>query len=331
VVAEQLLSRAKHVRRLALLLMLGTAFLGMWMSNVAAAALVLAAAQPVLSALKEIPRRRVLVALAMGANLGGVATPIGTGPNGIAIAALADRTTITFTTWMGFGVPLAACLLGGTYLILRPGLGEEKVPASARPPPPLSGRGRAVVALAVIAIIAWLTEPIHGVPSAIVALALAASLFASGLLATTDLREIDWSTLLLIAGGVTLGKVLEETHLLEPAIAAVASSGLPLVVLQLALCAVAAVLAALMSNTGTAALLIPVALRLDSSPTTALLVALATSLGVPFVISTPPNAMVAAEGVPAGDLLRPGLVILIGGVVALAVTGPAVLSVFGLR
>ena len=86
-----------------------------------------------------------------------------------------------------------------------------------------------------------------------------------------------------------------------------------------------------MSNTGTAALLVQVALRLDPTPTTALLVALATSLGVPFVISTPPNAMVAARGVPSGDLLRPGLAILVGGVIALALTGPTVLALFGLR
>lgn len=330
VVAERL-ARARTVRRLALALMAGTAFLGMWMSNVAAAALVLAAVQPVLASLPEVPRRRVLVALAMGANLGGVATPIGSGPNGIAIAALADRTTITFTTWMGFAVPLAACLLAGTYLLLRPGLGEERIPASDVAPPPIGPAARAVIVLALVTITAWLTEPIHGVPSAIVALGLAAALFATRLLDTGDLREIDWSTLLLIAGGVTLGRVLEETRLLEPAIVAVEGAGLPLVVVRVALCALAAVLAALMSNTGTAALLVPVALRLDPTPTTALLVALATSLGVPFVISTPPNAMVAARGVPSGDLLRPGLAILIGGVIALALTGPTVLALFGLR
>jgi sodium-dependent dicarboxylate transporter 2/3/5 len=58
-------------------------------------------------------------------------------------------------------------------------------------------------------------------------------------------------------------------------------------------------------------------------------VALAASFGMPFVISTPPNAMVVGAGVRSADLLVPGLVLLAGGVVALVVTGPVVLGWFG--
>ena len=43
-------------------------------------------------------------------------------------------------------------------------------------------------------------------------------------------------------------------------------------------------------------ILIPIAISISPSPATAVLVALGASMGVPFVISTPPNAMVYGEG-----------------------------------
>src|SRR5687767_3529806 len=92
--------RVSHGRKRALvfLVLLVTAGLSMWMSNIAAAAMMLAVVGPILGELPDLPRFRkaLLLAVAFGANLGGMATPVGTGPNGVAIAALADRATITF-------------------------------------------------------------------------------------------------------------------------------------------------------------------------------------------------------------------------------------------
>lgn len=65
----------------------------------------------------------------------------------------------------------------------------------------------------------------------------------------------------------------------------------------LALTFASALLSALMSNTATVTMLIPLAANLDPNPSTAVLIAIAASLGAPFVISTPPNAMVYGEGV----------------------------------
>ena len=49
-----------------------------------------------------------------------------------------------------------------------------------------------------------------------------------------------------------------------------------------------------------------------------ILVALATSFGMPFVVSTPPNAMAVGAGARPADLLWPGLVLMVGGCVVLA-------------
>ena len=84
-------------------------------------------------------------------------------------------------------------------------------------------------------------------------------------------------------------------------------------------------MSALMSNTATATMLIPLAYALDPSPATPVLVALGCSLGMPFAISTPPNALVYGEGLKAGDLLLPGLVFMLLGCAFVAVAGPLIL------
>jgi sodium-dependent dicarboxylate transporter 2/3/5 len=85
-----------------------------------------------------------------------------------------------------------------------------------------------------------------------------------------------------------------------------------------------------MSNTGTAAVLIPLTAAVDPAPSITIIVAVACSLGVPFAISTPPNAMAIAAGVKARDLLLPGLIILVGGCALVALTGPLVLNTLGI-
>lgn len=65
-----------------------------------------------------------------------------------------------------------------------------------------------------------------------------------------------------------------------------------------------------MSNTAAATMLIPLAAGIDPAPSTAILIAIAASLGIPFAISTPPNAMVYGEGgITFSDLAILGLIL----------------------
>ena len=318
-------------RRLLALAMVGTAGLSMWMSNIAAAAMMLAALAPVGAAPDDRLRRMLALGIAIAANLGGMGTPIGTGPNGIAIGSAGAVQAVTFAHWMAFGVPLVAAAGAVAWGLIA---FSQRLPAVA-PPEPDSGRrldrrGFLVVALAATAAAAWMSEPWHGVSAAVVALALAAALFASGLLAPRDLASIDWSTLLLVAGGLGMGRLLEQAGLQAWISDQVADASLsPTAVLALLLAA-AAGLAAVMSNTAAATLLIPLAMAIDPHPPQwAILVALAASFGMPFVVSTPPNAMAVGRGVRSVDLLWVGGTLMVGGVVVLTLTGPLVLSLLG--
>ncbi len=319
-------------RGLLAVVLLAAAVTSMWLSNVAAAALLLAALRPILAPPME-PRltRALLLALAIGANLGGMATPIGSGPNGIAIAATRPTARITFLDWMSFGVPIVAGMLLVAFglLALRYRVSGPCV-VDAPPPHALTRDAKRVLVLFALAVFAWLTEPLHGVSAPTVALALTLFLFGMNLLRKQDLGSLDWSTLGLIAGGLTLGRLLETSGVLHLIAGALSLDAYPRLVWLGGLVILSALLAALMSNTATAAMLIPFALELDPSPSTAILIAVATSFGMPFPISTPPNAMVYGTGiVRAPELLRVGTVLMVLGCLFLTFTGGWFLALLG--
>ncbi|HTK31264.1 MAG TPA: DASS family sodium-coupled anion symporter [Candidatus Saccharimonadaceae bacterium] len=335
-VAERALALSRHRRRrLLALVMIATAALSMWISNIAAAALMLAALRPHLhrGAATESFRGALLLAVAMGANLGGMATPIGTGPNGIAIAQLEPWLRITFVQWMGFAMPLMLGMLVFSYVLI---VRAHRVEGAYQPidvrVEPLTRRARGLVIVFALAVAAWLTESLHGVAAPLVALGVAAVLFGGGWLRREDLGRIDWSTLLLIAGGIVLGRLVERSGLLEHLARTAGGDGLPLPARFTAFVLVAALMGAVMSNTASAALLIPLALGLGLPRSIAVLIAIGTSFGVPFTISSPPNAMAYGEGgLESGDLLRVGLPLMLVGCLLVGLTGPYVLQWLGLR
>jgi len=322
-----------------------TAFLSMWMSNIAAAALVLACLYPVIGKFEDdhILRRVVLIGVALAADFGGIATPIGTGPNAIAIASISATQSVSFLSWMGFALPLTIGMLAVTYLFLAwrsrrnirdwndKHFYEHNMLDRSKDLEPRKSMQVAFVIVFVGTIILWLTEPIHRIPASVVALGSAAFVFLSGILTKEDLRKIDWSTLLLIAGGITLGRLLEQSAFVKDLASNVPFAELNPILSLFLLCLASAMLSALMSNTATAVLLIPLATALIPAPSTAILVAVSASFGVPFLISTPPNAMVFGQGgVRFADLFWPGLALMILGCLLVSLTGKTALNYVGI-
>ena len=311
-----------------------TAFLSMWMSNIAAAAMMIVALRSLFVDVDKDNsfRRAVLLSVAFGANFGGMATPIGTGPNAIAISFVSKHEPLTFVTWMAFAVPLTiGMIIAGLFLLALIFKVKGKAKLHDVQSHPLDGEAKAVVIIFALTIIAWLSEPLHGTPSAVIALITTAVLFGSGLLKKKDLNQVDWATLALIAGGITLGNLLEQSGLVKATAASVPWMTFHPFVRLLTFCFASALMAALMSNTATATMLIPLAGSLDPNPSTAILIAIAASTGIPFVISTPPNAMVYGEGVKSSDLLFPGLILMILGCLLVALTGNYVLGLMGIK
>jgi solute carrier family 13 (sodium-dependent dicarboxylate transporter), member 2/3/5 len=323
-----------HRLSLVALVIAATAILSMWMSNIAAAAMMIVALHPLFHSTPKDDRfrRSALLAIAIGANFGGIATPIGTGPNAIAIASVSNRIPVTFLHWMVFALPLALGLMIAAYLLL---IARFRLRDSIELPelaaPVLDRSARLVIIVFFTTVVAWLTEPIHGASAGIVALMATAALFGFKLLKPEDIKQIDWSTLGLIAGGIGLGALLDHAGLAKFAGAAITWQEIPYTVRLLLLCLTAAFLSALMSNTASVTMLIPIAAAIDTTPSTAILIAISASLGTPFVISTPPNAMIYGEGgITFADLAIPGLILMILGCVLVSLTGPFVLNLAGI-
>lgn len=329
-------SRPKAV---ALLFVL-TAMLSMWISNTATVAMMLPLALALLDdgggdTGSAGPRERafVLLGVAYSASIGGIGTLVGSPPNAIAAA----QAGIGFTQWLAFGVPLVLVLLPLMLLVLRMVLRPQLAGRiDVAPAPPLEWTPARRWTLAVFALTAagW----IAGTPLAralgiaadidsLVALAAIVALVAGGALAWPDVeRRAHWSVLLLFGGGLALSEVMAASgasrHLADAFVAQV--QGVPAWLVLVAVVAFVVFLTELVSNTASAALLVPIFIGVAPAlglPPTMLAVAIAAAASCAFMlpVATPPNAIVfATEQVPQATMMRCGL--LLNGVCIVVVT-----------
>ena len=353
--------------RLVLGFLLATAFVSMWVSNTATAAMMLPiAAAVVLMAERQDPPRRdlaapLMLAVAYGANLGGVATLIGTPPNALLAGFLAEShgIEIGFARWMLFGVPLVAVSLPLCWLLLlrlHPLAGGElaggrayvrdRLAALGR----LSGPERVVGGITAAVAAAWIVRPwlerfVPGLSDAGIAVAGAVALFVAPVsvrpwrpaIGWEDVAELPWSVLLLFGGGLSLAAAIADTGLagwLGASLGFVERWPLALVVLTVT--AAIVFLTELTSNTATAAAFLPIAAALavgaGADPRSlAVPTAVAASCAFMMPVATPPNAIVYGSGrISVPQMIRAGLWVnlLMIGLIEIAVLwlAPAVLS-----
>ena len=294
-----------------------TAFLSMWMSNTATAAMMLGLAMPLLSKVAaDDPFRRALVlAIAFSANLGGLGTPIGTPPNAIAMGYMAKQGMApSFGMWMLLAAPVLLLALLALWLMLL-----RMFPARARAIElaqasrfQWSWRSRLVVAVSCLTALFWLTGGLHGTPSGIVALVPVIVFFGARLLTRDDLRRLSWDVLILAGGGLSLGVAVEQSGLGIFFVSLLDTEGVGFAALAVPLAVTAALMTSIMSNTATANLLIPVVLAISGVPLAPLLLTVAYTCSCIMVlpVSTPPNAMVFGSGmIRAKDMFLPGAII----------------------
>jgi sodium-dependent dicarboxylate transporter 2/3/5 len=315
----------------AVLLLFGlTALLSMWISNTASAAMMLPLALGLLqdgeasdSPIGKREKSFVLLGLAYSANIGGMGTLVGSPPNAIAAA----QAGIGFAQWLVFGLPLVALLLplmiGVLYLMLRPRLrGRIAMTHEAL----VWTRDRCTtMAVFTLTAAAWVTSgpigQVLGIDAdidSLIALAAIVALVGSGALGWPEVEQrTQWGVLLLFGGGLALSQVMSVSgssrFLAENLL--VLLQGAPVPLLLLGMVAFVVFITELVSNTASAALLIPIFLGVATAlglppQLLASTIAVAASCAFMLPVATPPNAIVfATEQVSQATMMRCGLLL----------------------
>ncbi len=326
--ARSVLSRSGgRPDRVLLAVLLTTAGLSMWMSNTAATAMMLALLGAILPAIPERDPLRIglVLAVAAGANLGGVATPIGTPPNAIALASLPADVAPSFVGWMVRALPVLAVACGSAWWLLVRWFPAEVARVDLHPEPaPWTRAAVGGAALAGVTVALWLTAGLHPLSLGTVGLVPVVVAFGSGLLPAAGVRALPWDVLLVVGGGLCLGAVVSESGLDGWILGALPLDGAGAVVTLALLVLVSVVLSTFMSNTAAANLMIPLALGIPTLPPAlaAMAVALSCSAAMVLPVSTPPNAMIfAAGGVDGRTFAAVGLALTGVGVGAVVLVG----------
>ncbi len=325
-----------------------TALLSMFMSNTATAAMMIAILTPVLAAMPDSDNKgRVGLALSIpvAANIGGIGSPIGTPPNVVAVGWLEKSgIEISFGSWMMIMVPVAVLILFVAWMFLCKVFPtkQEKIEIQLAGEVDKSPKAIIVYVTFAVTIFLWVFgKNLFGVNANVVALIPFAVFCITGVFEKKDLAKIDWDVLWLVAGGFALGVGLEGKlgpdgmTMSKHIVGSIPFGTWPTLVLIIGSGVLCLVMSTFMSNSATAALLIPIFIALSQDPVMAdkllpyggavtLIVglALSASFAMSLPISTPPNAIAYSKGfIKQKEMVFVGVVV---GIVSLII-GYAVL------
>ena len=344
-----------------------SAFLSMWVSNTACAAMMVPIALSVIdlvlrtrtgAGLKEsggIPQERIpernfatslLLSVAYAASIGGVATIIGSPPNGIAVRYVQQtfQKEVTFFDWLLIGGPFTLVFLPIAWLLLTQVLfparlgeiegGRKHFAEEFRKLGALTRGEKTVLAVFLVTAALWIFGPLV---RSVVALsdsgiAMLAALALFLIPVGKGARAMDWKTavklpwgvLMLFGGGLTLAGSVEANGVSEfIGNASRGLSGLHPILLLLAITTMTVFLSELTSNTAQVATMVPVlaamAPVLGINPYVLIIACtLGASSAFMMPVGTPPNAIVFGTGlIRMPQMIKAGIWLNLAGIVVI--------------
>ena len=329
----QVILKATHGNPSSTLLgiILTCAFLSMWISNTATAAMMLTIVFPLLKNIPEDHRFRsaLILSIPFACNIGGIGTPIGTPPNAIALTYLGNRgIDVGFAEWMALTAPFMLLLLAFLWLLLLR-LHPPKnliINIKARHTGAFSTKHWLTVLIFITTAAGWFFSKSLGLKTGTVALFPVIACFWLRLLDTNDFRNLPWDILYIISGGLALGVALEVSGLGALIVSAIPTdvSAIYLIVLG---AAIAATMSTVMSNTATAGLIIPLVVSINVNEhfllSLVLAIALMCSLAMALPVTTPPNAIAfSSRAIKTKDMILSGGIITLVGLAVVIFIGP---------
>ncbi|MGD9397557.1 MAG: DASS family sodium-coupled anion symporter, partial [Candidatus Thorarchaeota archaeon] len=324
-----------------------TAFLSMWISNTASAAIMIPIALAVISRIRDLDVRTkygkaLVLGVAYSATLGGVASLVGSPPNPLAATYINSFLGIQFTfmSWIPFGLPVVLIMLP---LIWRWLIFRFKLPKGIEEMHelkeisykeylklgPMPTEQKLVVLIFISTIVLWFTEKLpdfianaigwtgHGISSAVVALIGGLSLMILRLLDEKDVSSgISWSSLLILGSGIALGGAMIDTGLSSFIAQQMSGLGIfPSFLVVIIIGCIAVLVTMVASNTGAAVILIPIAIPLATGLgidplLIVMVIAIAVSMDFALPTGTPPSTIAYSTGkVEMREMVTAGLIV----------------------
>ena len=308
--------------------LLVTGLFSMFVSNTATAAMMLTFLTPVFRQLPPEGKGRIALAMSIpvAANLGGMGTPIGTPPNNIALKYLNDPEGLNmglgFGQWMMFMFPLVIVLLFISWRLLLKffPFSQKTVELNIDGGMQKGFQSWVVIITFILTVVLWLSDRFTGINANTVAMVPFCIFALTGVINKRDLEQINWSVIWMVAGGFALGYGLNASGLAANAVESIPFGDFsPLLILIMG-GAICSVLSNFISNSATAALLMPILAvvcgamgdklaPIGGTGTILIGVAIAASSAMILPISTPPNALAFATGyVQQKDMSKIGII-----------------------
>lgn len=341
-----LVSAGGKPRRLIAGFMFATAALSMWISNTATTLMMLPIAMSVISKMDVERHPRFATALLLGtayaANIGGIATLVGTPPN-VAMAGILEEQfaiSMPFLEWMLLATPFSFCLLVIVYWLLTRVLcrvapeelegGMEGIRNDLKKLGQWSmAEKRVGVVFSLTGMLwvgrRWLVEVFDwSLNDTTIAMAAGLSLFLipaqndqrQSLLSWKDAQKLPWDILLLFGGGLTLANALKDADVLPMISQALAQSQHLSIGIFVGFFIVAALmLTEVMSNLALTVVMVPVvgqvALQWGMDPLMLIVpVTMASSCAFMLPMATPPNAIIfGSNRIRMGTMAQVGFVL----------------------
>jgi sodium-dependent dicarboxylate transporter 2/3/5 len=340
--------------------MAATAFVSMWISNTATAMMMIPLAVGVAAAAaggqKEDPRFAfaMILGVTWAATIGGVATPIGSPTNIIAVSWLEEQKglTIPFLSWMAVGVPIMLTLLAVGWVILARGLNLDAAAGRAAQAevqqelqklgPLTSAEARVGIVFGLVALAwvssQWLTQlpALMGLDDSVIALIGALVLFAlpaggaqkRPLMTWEDAGKLPWGIILLFGGGLALADAATETGLAKFIGAQLGwLQGLPLWLVLLGVVTLIIALTEFASNVATVSMMLPIlgglVIATGHDPSAFIVpAAIAASTGFMMPVGTAANAIAYGTGkVQQARMMKLGFLLNLAAVFVLVLVG----------
>ena len=288
----------------------------------------------------------IMLSIAYGASIGGIATLVGSPPNAAMAAILSDNTfntKITFFTWMKYGFPFSLVLFILSYFLLvkvvfpnrlgRFDLGHETIHEELRSLGKWRKQEVKIFVVFVVTAVLWISLDVlapllknSGIQLTDAAVGLSAGILlflipggnwkSKPILEWKDTEKLPWGVLLMFGGGLAIAKAFEVsglvghiTHWMD------FLDRSNIFIFAVILCAIGLALTALMSNLAMVTIFVPIvallALGCGLSPLDfAIPVTIAASCDFMFPMSTPPNTIAYSSGyISATNMFRAGVVL----------------------